>query len=166
MNRFSVALSLLPLVLSPACRPGESPGSDKDSAPGIGTGLDCGGIACEDGFNGAFAPAFTVHGAYVFTADIDGAVSTCAGSLPLGGDFACDGELQLTRSGSALPDDEHSLPSFLIYQAGFSTLNLTVTRDGVEEASWSESPEWELYQPNGADCGPTCTVAGATLSWP
>jgi hypothetical protein len=131
----------------------------------IGGGM-CTEIGCSDGFDGRFSPEFTEPGDYEFILEIDGVTSTCAYSLPLDDSGSCDGVLQVVRSGSALPASEHSLPSFSIFEVGFAEFTLTVTRDGVEEASWTESPEWEVLQPNGPECGPTCEVAGVTLTRP
>ena len=148
-------------LLAVAYLPGRPDGNAKDSFVG-----GCSLIGCADGFSGSFSPPFTAAGEYVVTADIDGQESTRAGRLPLGEDWVGEGDLQLSLSGSALPDDQHSLPGFFLPQAGFSTLEMTVTHDGMEVARWSLSPDWEVIQPNGPGCGPTCTVAGASLSWP
>ena len=160
MNRSSILLSLILI----ACGTDDD-GEGKDSSSGT-TMPGCTEIGCVDGFNGVFSPAFTAPGAYVFTVDIDGAVSTCAGNLPFDGDFACDGDLGVNLSGTALPDDEHSLPGFYLSPTEFAELQLMVERDGVEEAAWTLSPEWSTFQPNGPGCEPTCTSAGADLSWP
>ncbi|MGC6493707.1 MAG: hypothetical protein ACON5B_12795 [Myxococcota bacterium] len=128
--------------------------------------LDCTEIGCSDGLDGMFSPAFTAQGAYVFTLEAEGFTSTCTGQLPLDEDFVCKGDLQVTRSGSALPDSEHSLPSFRIFSSGFAEFSLTVTLDGAEVASWNVSPQWDTIQPNGAGCDPICDVADVTLSWP
>ena len=158
---------LLLIMMTLGCRPAEETSAKETGSAGSWTdGMDCTEIGCMDGFNGEFAPAFTTPGAYVFTLNLEGSVSTCAGSLPLNDDFNCDGALGVTLSGSALPDSEHSLPGFQILQFDFVTLQLTVTRDGTEEASWTVTPEWEAFAPNGPECGPVCTSAGASLSWP
>lgn len=163
MNPRMLLLSLMTL----GCRPAEETSTKETGSGGSWTdGMDCTEIGCVDGFSGEFSPAFTTPGAYAFTLDLDGSVSTCAGSLPLNDDFNCDGALGVTLSGSALPDSEHSLPGFQILQFDFVTLQLTVTRDGTEEASWTVTPEWETFAPNGPECGPVCTSAGARLSWP
>ena len=160
MTRSSLFLSLILI----ACNTGEV-GEEKDSDFGT-TMPGCTEIGCADGFNGEFSPAFTTQGAYVFPLDLDGVTSSCTGSLPLNDGFSCDGDLGVSQSGSALPDDEHSLPGFYVSRYDFAQLQLTVERDGVEVASWSVSPEWSTFQPNGPECGPTCTSASANLSWP
>ena len=154
-------------ILFLGCRPPEDDDAKETGSAGSASdGLDCTEIGCVDGFSGQFAPAFTAAGAYVFTLDLDGAGSTCAGTLPFNDDFSCDGALGVTLSGTALPPSDQSLPGFQIMQTDFATLQLTVTRDGAEEASWTLTPEWETYAPNGPECGPVCTSAGAELSWP
>lgn len=155
---------LFPLA---ACRPATD-AAPKESGLGIGgtSGIDCTEIGCADGYSGEFSPPFTTAGDYEFTLSLDGDPSSCQGSLPIRDDFTCEGVLQLTVSGSALPDDEHSLPGFFVYRTDFSELVLTVTRDGVEAARWEERPEWVVSQPNGPDCEPTCTQAASTFRRP
>ena len=158
---------LILCALTFGCIPdGETAAKESGAAGSRSGGIDCTEIGCADGFSGQFSPAFTAAGAYVFTLALDGAVSTCAGTLPFNDDFSCDGALGLTLSGTALPPSDQSLPGFEIRQIDFATLQLTVTRDGTEEASWTVTPTWDTVAPNGPECGPVCTTAGAELTWP
>jgi len=126
----------------------------------------CTEMGCVDGLLGRFQPELQTHGEYVFTLDVDGMVSSCSLTLPLVDSESCEGSLQITRSGSAMPASDHSFPFFNIYEIGFSTYTLTVERDGAEVVSWTEEPEWELLHPNGEECEPTCEVADTTVVIP
>lgn len=151
-----ISLPLLALVV--ACD--EKPPAD------TGAFLDCTEIGCSDSYDADFSPALTAQGDYVFTLDIDGEITTCIMALPLVETESCDAPLQITRSGSALPESEHSLPSFTILETGFESYTLTIELDGVELVSWTEEPEWELVQPNGEGCEPVCEVARSTVMVP
>ena len=139
-----------------------------DEEPPVDTGMyySCTEIGCSDGINGQFSPELTAHGDYVFTLDLDGEVTTCALTLPLVDSQSCEGPLQVTKSGSALPESDQSFPSFMIFETGFESYTLTIELDGVELLSWTESPEWEIVRPNGEGCDPVCELASATVAVP
>jgi hypothetical protein len=155
MSRW-ISLALLTL----ACSETDAPAGDPTDS---GSVLGCTEIGCSDGFAGTFSPELEEQGSYLFTLDLDGVRSTCTVTLPIIASESCDGPLQISRSGSALPESEHSLPGFMIFSSDFSTYTLTIERDGVEILSWTEEPEWETYQPNGEGCEPICESAGSTL---
>ena len=158
---FSRLLSLSLLASLVACDEKE-PASDS----GVDFGYDCTEIGCTDGLQGEFQPELKTQGTYVFTLDLDGAVSTCSLTLPIVDSESCTGALQITRSGSALADSEHSLPSFRIDEIGFTSYTLTAELDGTELFSVTEEPDWELVHPNGEECGPTCEIASTTVAVP
>ena len=151
-------ISLPLLALTVAC--------DEKPLTDTGEYFDCSEIGCTDGYEADFSPALEAQGDYVFTLDLDGEVTTCTVALPLVETESCDGPLQITRSGSALPESEHSLPSFTIFETGFESYTLTIELDGVELVSWTEAPGWELVQPNGEGCEPICEVAHSTVVVP
>ena len=156
MNRLIV---LLPLSAVVAC-------DEVTPLDDTGYGITCTEIGCSDSFTGQFQPELDAQGEYVFTLDLDGALTTCSVSLPLVDEQSCGGVLQISRSGSALPASEHSIPGFTIFDTGFASYTLTIELDGVELISWTESPEWEIIQPNGEGCEPICEVASSTVVLP
>jgi hypothetical protein len=128
--------------------------------------FDCTEIGCSDSFDAQFSPVLDVQGEYLFTLELDGQVTTCTLTLPLGESQFCDAPLQISQSGSALPESEHHLPSFTIFETGFTTYTLTIELDGIELVSWTEEPEWEVIQPNGEGCDPVCEIASSTVVIP
>ena len=132
----------------------------------LDTSFDCSEIGCSDSFEADFQPVLEMQGDYLFTLDVDGVVTTCAMTLPLIDGQSCDGPLQLLRSGSALPESEHSLPAFSILETGFVSYTLTIELDGVELVRWTEEPEWDVIQPNGEGCAPVCEVASSMVVIP
>ena len=139
-----------------------------ESPPAVDTAqtYGCTQIGCSDSFEADFQPILDAQGEYLFTLDVDGAVTTCTVTLPLAETQSCDGPLQILRSGSALPESEHSLPSFTIFETGFVSYTLTIELDGVELVRWTEEPEWDVVQPNGEGCAPSCEVARSTVVIP
>jgi hypothetical protein len=152
---FSIAL----FGLSMACDE-SPPGSEPGDA------LSCTEIGCSDGLEGRFSPEIVTQGEYLFTLDIEGQVTTCTVTLPLAETHSCDAPLQIMRSGSALPETEHSLPGFSIFEAGFVSYTLTIALDGVEIVSVTEEPDWATVQPNGEGCEPVCEMADSTVVLP
>jgi hypothetical protein len=55
------------------------------------------------------------------------------------------------------------LDQILIHDAHPDRLNLTVSAGG-DERTLTTNPEYQVVQPNGPDCEPTCRTASATLS--
>ena len=110
-------------------------------------------------------------GAYRFEVEIDGALTTCEGSLPLA---ACEAGPSVTCSSEAVAVGESGCAMEPASQ-GFSevffrdpqhpkAVKLTVSRDGEVIGAGEYAPEYERVQPNGPECEPTCDYAAATLA--
>ncbi len=141
---------------------------DAVSSPG---GKVCTQIGCLDGFRIALEPAGGMPaGAYTFAVEIDGALTTCEGSLPLaaceaGPSVTCSSDaVAIGESGCAMDPASQSF-SDVIFQAPNNpeAVKLTISRDGAVIGEGEFSPEYRRVQPNGPECAPTCEQAEATL---
>ena len=127
--------------------------------------LGCTEIGCVDGFDLPFSPALSTQGAYTITVVADGATITCSGTLPLpsDGSFPCDADdVGVGTSGSALSEDQHEVTS-LFFTSSPTEVSVSIDRDGSTVAEGDFSPTYEISQPNGEDCPPTCSYANETL---
>ena len=127
----------------------------------------CTEMGCMDGLQINFTPALTTAGTYVFTATLDGVTESCQYTIPFveeNGEYgSCDGEnLQLTISGTALDESEHSIPEMYIPSSP-TDVSIVITRDEVEIANQSFQPEYEEFAPNGKECGPVCYSTSQTI---
>jgi hypothetical protein len=137
-----------------------------DKEEDTGELLACTQIGCSDGFTLALEPALRSAGAYELTIIADGQTITCTTALPfdeaaLGG-CSSDGAW-ISLSGTALPEDQQSIDGLGLSSTP-AHIEVQILRDGALVASGSYSPEWAVVQPNGPECGPTCTQASDRLS--
>jgi hypothetical protein len=142
---------LLPLLACAALAPGDS-------------GLSCTEIGCSDGFDLAFH--ITSTGVWTFDVDLDGSLVTCEAALPLrdSDPDGCDAsDVGLVLSGSALPDDQHSIEGMTIARTGLANVGLVVYHERSEVWSGSFAPDWQTVAPNGEACGPVCSSASDTV---
>lgn len=107
------------------------------------------------------------RGAYVIDVVVDGERTTCRATLPLrADDSGCGGSaVVLTRSGSALPESEHTIGPLRIASTTAREVSIRLERDGTVVAEKSFSPAYETTPgPNGPECDPaSCTSARTTL---
>lgn len=155
------------LGLAIACTKGHA---DPGGPPG---GKACTMIGCLDGVRvelahaGAWAP-----GTYTFAVDLDGAVVTCTGALPLpacdaGPAITCDGEgVQVMESGCALEPAAQSFPEIMIPRGDLRELGLTVTLGGAPLVTTRMKPAYVESRPNGPECEPLCRSAGLRVDLP
>jgi hypothetical protein len=137
-----------------------------DKEEDTGALLGCTEIGCSDGFTLTLEPVLRSPGAYELTILADGQTITCHTSLPfdeaaLGG--CSSQEAWIGLNGTALPEDQQSIDSFGLSSTP-DEVAVQILRDGALVASNSYRPEWTVVQPNGPDCGPTCTQASDRMS--
>jgi hypothetical protein len=97
-------------------------------------------------------------GAYSLTADVDGQVVACAGSLPVDGTESCTGPGRVEFPWSGAP-----IWGMNIDVVGAQSVHLVIARDGTTILDETFSPQWIDSAPNGVDCGPVCNVAAASF---
>ena len=126
----------------------------------------CTTIGCANGYSLDFEASSWAQGKYTVELTIDGKPCTCEATLPLDASSksTCTlPEVQLGLSGSALPVGEQGLVG-LVFTSQPAKIDVTVKRDGAtlgQPASFT--PAYKTSQPNGPECGPTCTNASDTL---
>jgi hypothetical protein len=153
-------------------------------------GSGCTAIGCIDGArvtagssSGSWAP-----GVYAFDLKVDGAPAMCTLSVPaspsglipdgvVGG--TCDStvaSLSLLQDSSCVTMTSGAATSSscrpiagqlhaLLTLAGTPTRAvIDVSRDGAELSSQTVSFTYEVFQPNGPNCGPGCSEASATIT--
>jgi len=145
-------------------------GSEELPSP---TGEDraCTQIGCVNGFRISLDPGSDMAaGAYRFEVDIDGALTTCEGNLPLaaceaGPSITCSSDaVSIGESGCAMEPASQGFGEVLFANPrNPKAVKLTVSRDGEVIGAGEFTPEYERVQPNGPDCEPTCEYAEATL---
>jgi hypothetical protein len=136
---------------------------------------ECTDIACNDGFTVAFSPnSGWQAGSYRFTIDVDGAVTTCEGALPLracnaGASLACSPASQrvgIGESGCALPVEQHAFSELAVTGQPAQRISVTIAKDGAPLVQKTFTPAYVTSQPNGEGCGPVCKSASDTLTVP
>lgn len=126
----------------------------------------CTTIGCVDGYTLDFEASSWAPGKYTVELTVDGKSYTCEATLPLDASSksSCTlPEVQLGLSGSALPAGEQGLVG-LVFTSQPTKVDVTIKLDGAtlgQPASFT--PAYKTSQPNGPECGPTCTNARDTL---
>lgn len=163
-----LALSLI--ALSPLACKKEPPPAGPDDPAG---GKVCTQIGCIDGYRVELKKATPwTPGVYTFTADLDGKVIECKGSLPLqaceaGPSLSCteDGKLQIGESGCALPPAQQGFSDIMISGAP-QRVKLTIAQDDKPLYSGDLTPNYITSKPNGEGCEPTCNSAAGEVAVP
>jgi hypothetical protein len=125
----------------------------------------CTTIGYVNGYTLDFEASSWTQGKYTVELTVDGKPCTCEATLPLDASSksTCTlPEVQLRLSGSALPAGEQGL-SGLLFTSQPAKIDVTVKLDGAtlgQPASFT--PAYKTSQPNGPECGPTCTNARDT----
>jgi hypothetical protein len=106
-------------------------------------------------------------GAYVFDFNLDGKAVRCTGSLPLKScdqrSLTCTAEgVMIMESGCALPDG-HGFGMITIDSSPASA-SVRITHNGQTIAQSSWKPAYQITQPNGPRCEPTCRQATVSLT--
>lgn len=131
----------------------------------------CTTIGCLNGLTVRLEPALTRAGQYKIAVTADGQATTCTGSLPLPAceqqAVTCTGPLaaQLTASGCALPQAQHSFPELHLTGTP-AQVQVSIQRDGAVVAEKTLTPAYKTSQPNGPDCEPICTSASEVIPIP
>lgn len=126
----------------------------------------CTTIGCVDGYSLDFEASSWAQGKYTVEITADGKPCTCEATLPLDASSksTCTlPEVQLGLSGSALSTGQQGLVG-LVFTSQPAKIDVTVKLDGAtlgQPASFT--PAYSTSQPNGPECGPTCTNARDTL---
>ncbi|AKT38461.1 hypothetical protein [Chondromyces crocatus] len=131
------------------------------------------GACTQIGCGGAFSVEFARNGAwpagtYRVSVETDGATVDCTTTLPFSGCSeapACTSTpgFILGLSGCALPASEHKLSGIEFPQTTPSSpparISVKVYADETLLGEGAYTPTYTTSQPNGPDCGPTCTGA-------
>jgi hypothetical protein len=132
----------------------------------------CTEIGCADGLDVDFQTASGTWpaGSYQIDLTADGATITCTTTLPFASatnpaGSCTSADVIMGLSGSAQPAAQHAI-SGLHFNTTPKSVKVTISRDGAMVASGDFTPAYETSMPNGPDCEPTCTNAGATLKVP
>jgi hypothetical protein len=114
-------------------------------------------MACVDGLEITVDPPMTVDVDTVVTLVAEGGLAfQCSQAAGASGGACSERGVDLLFA----PNTE--LRQILIRDAHPEQLNLTVSA-GSDERSLNTNPEYQVVQPNGPDCVPTCRTASATL---
>jgi hypothetical protein len=129
---------------------------------GDSAALGCTEIGCTNGLDLAFTLDDPGHWTVRASLD-DGTTLSCEASLPLSGDERCDAGMSLSLSGSALPADQQAITGAYLETTSAASVRLVIEDDHGFYFDVLIEPEYEVLQPNGPECGPTCTYASETL---
>ncbi len=127
-------------------------------------------IGCMDGLSVDFTRTTWPDGSYSVAVSLDGKpAATCTAKLPFepsGSSGKCDvSTLILGTSGQALPASLQAITGLRISGTP-AHVQIALRRDGVLELSAEVTPTYQTSNPNGPNCGPTCTQASAKLTIP
>lgn len=126
----------------------------------------CTTIGCVNGYTLDFEASSWAQGKYTVELTVDGKAGTCEATLPLDASSksTCTlPEVQMGLSGSALPAGQQGLVG-LMFTSQPAKVEVAVKLDGaVVGQPASFTPAYKTSQPNGPECGPTCTNASDKL---
>ncbi len=128
--------------------------------------LDCTSLGCTDGVEVFFSRAAFEPGIYTVTVDMHGDIVVCQATIPLETDTTdgCnDPRAMLYLSGSALDTSEQSVDGFFLDDTDARAMAVTVAFEGDQIGYAAFEPDYQLLQPNGEDCEPTCLYASNEL---
>ena len=134
------------------------PSSDSGDTAALG----CTEIGCTNGLEIAFTLEDPGHWTVLATLD-GGNTLSCEASLPLSGDDRCDAGMTLYLSGSELPADQQSITGVYLETTSASRVAIAIEEDEGFYFQTFVDPGYEVLQPNGPECGPTCTYASEVI---
>lgn len=137
-----------------------------DSSDDSHRSLECTEIGCIDGLTVNFQPALMGKGTYTFDVTVDGTAYSCDATIPLAGSSTVcgtGGVVSIFLSGTELDPSEQSLPGLHVEGAPKS-VQIQVHRDKALAADADLSPTYQVVQPNGPDCPPTCNTAAVEVA--
>jgi hypothetical protein len=126
----------------------------------------CTEMGCIDGLTVSFDPPLTGKGTYTFDVTVEGTAYSCDATIPLeGASTVCDtgGVVSIFLSGTELDPSEQSLPGLHV-EGTPKSVQIQVQRDGAPVADADLSPKYQVVQPNGPDCEPTCHSAAVDVA--
>jgi hypothetical protein len=147
---------LLSLLL--ACTDGGNDSPDGNDA--------CTEMGCIDGLTVTFDPALTGKGTYAFEVTVEGTPYSCEATIPLEGSSTVCGKggvVSIFLSGSELDPGQQSLPGLHV-EGTPESVQIQVQRDGTNVADADLSPTYQVVQPNGPECEPTCHSAAVDVA--
>ena len=125
----------------------------------------CTEMGCIDGLSVTFEPALAGKGTYTFDVTVDGTAYSCDATIPLeGSSTVCGtgGVVSIYLSGTELDPSEQSLPGLHV-EGTPKSVQIQVHRDKALVADADLSPKYQVTQPNGPDCPPTCNSAAVDV---
>ena len=133
----------------------------------IDLGSGCTEMGCVDGLEVNLSPEFSAPGSYELQLLLDETLVTCTADLPLSSESeSCSSEeVWMLTSGSALAASEHRL-------TGWSTIlspeliEMVVLHESTVVLNEGFYASYEMLQPNGEDCEPTCYTESVTVTVP
>ena len=134
------------------------------------SGTMCTLIGCIDGLSVDFVRGAWPDGSYSVRVRQDGKAPTfCTAKLPFepsGSSGKCDAiGVALGSSGQMLPANQQALTGLRISGTP-AHVEIEVSRNGTVELSTAVTPSYVTTNPNGPDCGPTCTQASVKVTIP
>lgn len=126
----------------------------------------CTEMGCIDGLSVAFEPPLMGKGTYTYDVTVDGTAYSCDATIPLeGSSTVCGtgGVVSIYLSGSELDPGQQSLPGLHV-EGTPKSVQIQVHRDKALVADADLSPKYQVVQPNGPDCEPTCHSAAADVA--
>lgn len=115
----------------------------------------CTQMWCQEGLTLQFDGGTWPAGDYTFTVAMDGATTTCKGSLPFkscDGNVTCDSEdVKIGESGCAMPANTHSFYGVLSQKTP-NQLSVNITRNDGKSFSYVSEVKGTCFYPNGPSC--------------
>ena len=125
----------------------------------------CTEIGCIDGLQVTFEPPLMGKGTYTFDVTVDGTAYSCDATIPLeGSSTVCGtgGVVSIYLSGTELDPSQQSLRGLHV-EGTPKSVQIQVHRDKALVADADLSPKYQVTQPNGPDCPPTCNSAAVDV---
>ena len=126
----------------------------------------CTEMGCIDGLSVTFDPPLAGKGTYTFDVTVDGTAYSCDATIPLeGSSTVCGtgGVVSIFLSGTELDPGQQSLPGLHV-EGTPKSVQIQVHRDKALVADADLSPKYQVVQPNGPDCEPTCHSAAVDVA--
>ena len=137
-----------------------------DGSDTNGGGDACTEMGCIDGLSVTFDPPLTGKGTYTFDVTVEGTAYSCDATIPLGTSSTVCGKggvVSIFLSGSELDPGQQSLPGLHV-EGTPKSVQIQVHRDKALVADADLSPKYQVVQPNGPDCEPTCHSAAVDVA--
>lgn len=117
---------------------------------------ECNDQGCTSGVDVRFAQPLDASLEYAVSIDADGDLTQCDYAEAKGVDTCGPSRVWIQASGG-------QMTGFLLPEQYPSRITFSFTENGTVVVQDSATPSYEVSQPNGAECGPTCRKAVVQL---